>query len=88
MTELHDPKGLIREAFRMDGITAPECRMIFLDWALGVPSSVDTQGAVGAILAAYADTPQDHPMITTLKEAQADAAPAKRRGGRQGRMQS
>ena len=88
MTELYDPKGLIREAFRIDGITAPECRMIFLDWALGVPSSADTQGTVGALLAAYADAPQDHPMIATLKEALTATAPAKRRGGRQGRMQS
>ncbi|MGB1096749.1 MAG: hypothetical protein ACPG09_09845, partial [Paracoccaceae bacterium] len=33
----NDPKGLISEAYNIDGITAGECRSIFLDWALGVP---------------------------------------------------
>ncbi len=86
--DLNDPRGLIREAFRMDGIGAPECRTIFLDWALGVPPSADTQQAVAALLETYAAEPQDHPMIATLKEALADTVPAKRRGGRQGRLQS
>jgi hypothetical protein len=31
-----DPKGLIFEAFRIDGITDAECRSIFVDWALSV----------------------------------------------------
>lgn len=88
MTELYDPTGLIRESFRMEGISAPECRTIFLDWALGVPQSIDTRQAVEALLAAYASAPQDHPMIATLKAALADTGPAKRRGGRQGRLQS
>lgn len=72
----------------MEGITAPECRTIFLDWALGVPSSADTRQAVEALLVTYATQPQDHPMIATLKEALADSGPAKRKGGRQGRLQS
>jgi len=29
-----DPRGLIFESYRIDGITIEECRMIFLDWAL------------------------------------------------------
>ena len=29
-----DPKGLIREAYRIEGISEPECRSIFMDWAL------------------------------------------------------
>ena len=29
-----DPAGLIREAFCIDGITAQDCRVIFLDWAI------------------------------------------------------
>mgnify|MGYP000087492773 CR=1 FL=1 len=36
-----DPKGLIEESYKIDGIVAPECRSIFLDWALsyqGVPA--------------------------------------------------
>ena len=33
----NDPKGLISEAYNIDGITAGECRSIFLDWALAFP---------------------------------------------------
>ena len=35
----NDPKGLIFEAYRIDGITLPECRTIFLDWALSLPAA-------------------------------------------------
>ena len=34
-----DPKGLIREAYRIEGITAAQCRSIFLDWALSLPDT-------------------------------------------------
>ena len=81
-----DPKGLIRESFRIDGITAPECRSIFLDWALSVPVGADTQSLVRALMARYADQPADHPMQTVLRGALETAQP-ERRGGRAGRMQ-
>ena len=81
-----DPKGLIREAYRIEGITAAECRTIFLDWALGVPVGQDTQALVQALLAHYADQPADHPMTTTLEAALADEGPPRRRGGRSARM--
>ncbi len=32
----NDPKELIFEAFRIDGISMGECRSIFIDWALSV----------------------------------------------------
>ena len=32
-----DKSGLIREAYRIDGITPPECRSIFVDWAIKLP---------------------------------------------------
>ena len=32
-----DPKGLIRESYRIAGIGEPECRAIFLDWAIALP---------------------------------------------------
>lgn len=88
MTEAYDPTGLIREAFRMEGITEPECRTIFLDWALGVPKTVEVTQAVTALLTTYADAPADHPMTATLKAALSETGPAKRRGGRKGRMQA
>jgi hypothetical protein len=86
MMDLHDRKGLIREAFRIDGISAPECRSIFLDWALSVPEGIDSQLAVQALLSHYASEPDDHPMKDTLRAALVDHGPAKRRGGRSGRF--
>jgi hypothetical protein len=32
-----DPKGLVRESYRIEGITPGECRSIFMDWALSIP---------------------------------------------------
>lgn len=82
-----DPKGLILEAYRMDGISPGECRSIFLDWALGVPLGIDPKTRVKALLDRHMDHPADHPMTVTLKAAMVDQGPAKRRGGRAGRMQ-
>ena len=31
-----DPRGLLFEAYRIDGITSHECKTIFLDWVLGL----------------------------------------------------
>ncbi len=89
MTErqLHDPKGLIREAFVIEGIAASECRSIFLDWALGVPTDQDPQSEVRALLAHYGpENSSDHPMIQTLEEALQETGAPRRRGGRQGRL--
>ena len=36
-----DPKGLIRESYRIEGITPPECKTIFFDWAVQVPPVAD-----------------------------------------------
>ena len=36
-----DPKGLIRESYRIEGITLPECRTIFFDWAIQIPVSAE-----------------------------------------------
>lgn len=84
--DVRDPRGLIQEAYRMEGITASECRTIFLDWALGVPGQLDTKAEVQSLLVQYADQPVDHPMTQTLVAALRDAGPAKRRGGRAGRQ--
>jgi len=83
-----DPKGLIREAYRIEGIGAPECRSIFLDWALGVPLGADPREKVRALLARHASEPADHPMTVTLKAALDEGAGPRRRGGRAGRMQA
>ena len=36
-----DPKGLIRESYRIEEITPPECKTIFFDWAIQVPEAAD-----------------------------------------------
>lgn len=85
--DLFDPKGLIREAFAIEGIGPPECRSIFLDWALGIPPGRDTRAEVRALLAHYAPgAAPEHPMIITLQAALDDVRPPRRRGGRQGRL--
>ncbi|MDE4134204.1 hypothetical protein PXK00_13855 [Phaeobacter sp. QD34_3] len=76
-----DPKGLIREAFRIEGIDASQCRSIFLDWALSLPADQDSRDAISALLERYADQPQDHPMRAVLSEGLAELARPRRRGG-------
>ncbi len=82
----HDPKGLIRESFRIAGITASECRSIFLDWALSMPEGYDAKPEVEALLVTYADQPAAHPMKDVLKQALAATARPTRRGGRAARV--
>lgn len=80
-----DPKGLIRESYRIDGITASECRSILVDWALSLPLDADQAATAARLHAAHATT--DHPMTDLLAEAAA-VIPGKnqRRGGRAGRF--
>ena len=80
-----DPAGLIREAYRIPGITAPECRVIFLDWAMKGMEPADLRARVAALLDQYADQPADHPMTQTLRAGLENASPPRRRGGRAGR---
>lgn len=82
-----DPRGLIQEAYKIDGITASECRSIFLDWALGANVSSDVKTDVQNLLTQYADQPVDHPMTQTLVAALRDAGKPRRRGGRAARVQ-
>jgi hypothetical protein len=79
-----DPKALIREAYRMD-IGLPECRVIFLDWALSLPAGVDVRGYIKALLERYG-ADRAHPMTQVLRAGLEQAAHTGRRGGRKGRM--
>ncbi len=81
-----DPRGLIQEAFRIEGITAEECRSIFLDWALGVPVGEDSKEWARDLLAQHAGEPMDHPMTQTLRAALDDQSAPRRRGGRSARV--
>ena len=76
-----DPKGLIREAYRIDGITESECSSIFLDWALSLPEGQDSRAAVETLLSEHAAAAPDHPMTVVLREGCAQSARPERRGG-------
>jgi hypothetical protein len=81
-----DPKGLIRESYRIEGITAGECRSILLDWALSIPVGLSMPDAARTLIAVYALGAPDHPMSAVLQDALTDPAPPRRRGGRQARQ--
>ena len=77
--ERADPKGLVREAYRIEGIGAAECRSIFLDWALSLPGDVPPAQALRTLLAAHGAP--GHPMTAVLQEGLQTPTPAPRRRG-------
>lgn len=81
-----DPKGLVRESYRIDGITAGECRSIFVDWALSLPVDAPIKDAVRTLMAEYALGAPDHPMSAVLKDGLLSPDAPKRRGGRAARV--
>lgn len=82
-----DPRGLIAEAYRMEGLDAAACRTIFLDWSLGRTGPEGTAEAVAALRARYAPLHPDHPMTAVLAEGLGTAGPRRRAGGAKGRRQ-
>jgi hypothetical protein len=72
-----DPKGLIAESYLIEGITAAECRTIFLDWALSFEG--DAQAGLEVLLARVPDA--DHPMTQVLTAGLEAQARPRRRGG-------
>lgn len=83
---LADPKGLVREAYAIEGITLPECRSIFLDWALSIAAGTDPHEAMRALLAHYGPGRGDHPMTRVLTDGLVPGTAPKRRGGRAARI--
>lgn len=83
-----DRTGLIREAYRIEEIGEPECRSIFLDWALKLPPDAPYETALRMLLAAYAEGAEDHPMTRVLRDGLVRAPAPTRRGGRRGRASS
>lgn len=75
-----DPKGLIYEAYRIEGITKAECRSVFLDWALSLTGDFDTHPAMRRLLETYGQDPA-HPMSEVLAEGLHSIATPRRRGG-------
>lgn len=85
-----DARGLIREAYRIEGITAAQCRSIFFDWALALPEGMQSAEAIGIMLDLYAGGTGDHPMTQVLREgleAGATEGRPRRRGGWRGRRE-
>ena len=76
-----DPKGLVRESYRIDGISGPECRSIFIDWALSLQPGVEVDEALRAVLAEYALAAPEHPMSRVLTEALGAPERPRRNGG-------
>jgi hypothetical protein len=76
-----DPKGLIREAYRIEGIGAPECRSIFMDWALSLPETVTPESALAVLIERHGAAAPDHPMTAVLREGEGRIARPGRRGG-------
>ena len=77
-----DPRGLIREAYSIDGIGPEDCRSIFFDWALGDKEGEDREAAA-QLLDRYASDHPDHPMTAVLRAGvELSVAPRGRTGRR------
>lgn len=76
-----DPKGLIADSYRIEGITLEECRSIFVDWALSMPLDGAGPDNLRALLAQYAPAHPDHPMTAVMRDGLDSPARPKRRGG-------
>lgn len=82
-----DPRALIAEAYRIEGIGAEDARSIFFDWALGLPPGTGPEEAAARLLAHHAGEPDAHPMTVLLREAAAGGTVRRgRRGGRAARV--
>ena len=81
-----DPKGLIRESYRIEGITPPECKTIFFDWAIQVPETANPADHIAVCISHYGAGQPDHPMTAVLQAALAPAPERIRRGGGAGRV--
>ncbi|MCB6176914.1 hypothetical protein LHP98_02065 [Rhodobacter sp. Har01] len=81
-----DPKGLVRESYRIEGITLGECRSIFVDWALSLPQDRSVTDALRCLIAEYGPDAADHPMTATLLQGLDAPSATGRRGGRTARQ--
>ncbi|MGY6696864.1 MAG: hypothetical protein ACXIUW_12700 [Roseinatronobacter sp.] len=82
MQTSHDPKGLIRESYRIEGISDGECRSILIDWALSLPADTDQHAALEALIEHYGAGAEDHPMTVLLRSGLRTANTPARRGRR------
>ena len=78
-----DPRALIVEAYRIEGIVEADCRSIYFDWAMGASADRDMIADTKALLSFYEPDAPDHPMTKVLREG-GSAVPGGRRRGRRG----
>lgn len=74
-----DPRGLIFEAYRIEAISAPECRVIFLDWAMSSSQDRAMPAMLAELLAHYGPANPDHPMTRLIAEGMSRSVTPKRR---------
>lgn len=74
-----DPRGLIYDSYRIEGIDEISCRPIFLDWALGVPDSEETITHIQTLLDHYGEKWPEHPMTGILRAGLEKMATPRRR---------
>ena len=81
-----DPRGLLYEAYQIDGITLADCKTIFIDWALGLDYNIDQIKAVISALEEYEEDNPIHPMTKVLREGVVIQGKSRKRlGGRSAR---
>ena len=80
-----DPKALIREAYRIAGISEAECRSVFLDWTMSLPEDQSVEASITELIERHAQGNADHAMTEILQEGLCKGQPARRRGGWRGR---
>ena len=80
-----DPRGLIYESYRIEGLVIEEARSIFLDWALERATD-DMKPQLQTLMTEYGDVNPDHPMTQVIREGLENAGKPKRRGGRLARI--
>ena len=83
-----DPKGLIAEAYRIEGIGPSECRSIFLDWALSLPEEYEQRAALQDLADRYAAHGPNHPMTEVIQDGLNGTQKPKRRGGWRSRQRN
>jgi hypothetical protein len=85
-TNPDDPRGLIAEAYKIEGIDEAQCRSIFLDWSLDTKIS-DPVATASRLARDFGRIYPVHPMTGILRAA-SEPPQTGRRGGRQGRRAS
>lgn len=76
-----DPKGLIKEAYNIEGISEKDCRSIFFDWTFGTEEDKNMTDLVKSLHQYYSEKYPSHPMTKVLAEGslQPQNKPSRRR---------